>query len=381
MKKKLLLGTPTLTGGSWVVIEDLFPFLLDTFELQTIGLGTHRDAKAGETLKIPYYSFEKVNPKIGRNIYLNILFQIPLQIVLLYKLITYRPDVILSNGFTPIVSLIITAKILKVPIFIYYGSFLEDWVKNKLVLYQVKILGGLVDGVFVNSQLSKNDLKAFVNENKITVVNHSTDFKPFDINTRPDIRKHLGINNKEFVIAYVNRFIPAKGFKTLCELMKISNDIPNLKFRIGGDGIMLEEFLTIAKIRSNIKYLGFIVDREIIKKELTAADLVWTSADETYIVKPAVEALTMGTPIMIPDVAGIEEKYYSKVRLKKTLIPSTVGWIVNNEDVNEIHDLIKDLVENRLTDSMRRNCIDYAHEHYSSKNLLSAVEKLKSYAQ
>ena len=149
--KKIFVSTPTFTGGSWVCVEDLLNQIKDDYKVLVTGFGSPRMLPGIEYKKIPYYSFEKIDPRIGRNIFFNFLFQLPIQLFNLFYFTISRPNLLISNGFTSLILILPIAKLFRVPVVVYYGSYLTEWFKNRYVRKIVKFGCKFVTFVFVNS--------------------------------------------------------------------------------------------------------------------------------------------------------------------------------------------------------------------------------------
>lgn len=376
---KLLITTPTLTSGSWVVIENLLPFLEKEFEINIVGLGEGRSYKNIKITKIPYKSFETMNPKLGSNIFYNILYQFPLQLTNFYKLLSFDPQYILSNGFGPLIAILPLAKLLNKKVIVYYGSHLGVWLDKKYVLFLAKILNNFIDLMFVNSKDSLEDALRYIDIKKIKIIEHTTNFSAFTSIERENIRSKYNLKKDDFVIMLANRLVPSKNLPTLLLLInKIINDnkSSNIKFFFAGEGTMLNDVLDLEKKHPDrIKYLGKFgqTDKEALKEWLTAADLIWTNAETTYMSIGGVEALAVGTPIIISN-----EIYHQTRIVPKDLIPEIIGWVVDHNDIDKMADLIEKIAENRLTDKMRAHAKLYALEKFSTKNLENAVELIKN---
>lgn len=380
--KKIFISTPTLTGGSWVVIEDLISLLKDKYKINVVGFGAGRLIDGVEMKFIPYFSFEKINPKLGRNIFYNFLYQFPLQLINLFLFIRTRPNLVLANGFTSIIAILPLAKLFRIPVVVYYGSYLTDWFKNSLVKKAVTFGGNFVDLVFVNSQGSLEDISAVIPVKKISVIEHWTNFEPVHQEERTMLRSKNNLSSNDLVILFVGRFTKEKGIETLLKTIPLCSNISNIYFWIVGDGLLLPQIKQISETDSHTKYLGFVKEREKLKELFTIADLTWTFADETYIAKPGIESLALGTPLLVPETAAITEKYNLGIKIRATLVPSEIGWIVSDSYFDKNAQLIKDLSENtdRVT-SMRIACSTYAKEKYSQSNIANGVKVLESYVK
>lgn len=375
IKKKILVLTPTLTGGSWVCVEELLSASKDNFKYQVIGLGPSRKRKIGgvRTTRIPYFMFDKLGSEYASNIFFNYIYQIPLMVASLLAVPVYRPAVVLSNGFTPVLLAMPVCKLLGVKVVVYYGSFLERVIKNKFIHALFKRLNLFVDAVFVNSEGSKNDVSRFIDVGKILVIEHWTDIKPASFEERLRLRKELGVNNK-FLILYVGKLSPDKTFEYLLDAAGRLGDLGDLEIWFAGSGPLSFLVEEAASRIPAVSYLGFVKDAKKLIELYTVADITWSYADETYLSRPAIESLALGTPIMIPNTPAVMEKK-GKRRLPKSLFPGSVGWLVDIANTKEIAKLIREIKDTDVAgEEMRKECVRYAKKHYSRKNIEMAVE-------
>lgn len=376
MRHKLLICTPTLTSGSWVVIENLLPFLERKFEINIVGLGEGRTYKDIPTTKIQYKSFETINPKFGSNIFYNAFYQLPLQFTIIYKLFKFRPNIILSNGFGPLLTILLFTKILNIKVAVYYGTHLGTWFDYPLVLPMLKILNNFVDIVFLNSSDSKEDASNFLDEKKLMIVDHSTPYTTFSDSTRNELRKKYNLQHSDFVFIHANRQVPSKNVHTLLKLLEKTIHIKNLKYYFAGEGTMLDQILELEKKHPDqVKYLGKIgvIDKTELREWLTIADLAWVNAETTYMALSGVEALAHGTPIIISN-----EIYHQTRLVPESLIPKNVGWVVKHDDIDTMAKLIEEIVVKRLTHNMRKAASEDAQEKFSTRNLENVANKLIS---
>lgn len=370
-ERKILVLTPTLTGGSWVCIEELIAASHNRFHYSILGLGPTRRGKLKNIRiwRVPYFMYDKIKYKYGTNVLFNLLYQIPLIVITPFFLIL-RPDIILSNGFTPALAVMSLSKVFGTKIIIYYGSRLEPVFKNRRVLNLFKLLDFFVDYIFVNSKGSKDDVARFIERKKIVIIEHWTEVSPLTKKERLSLRKKMGLENK-FLILYVGKLSFDKLFGYLLKVAKIFKNDRNIQFWFVGSGELSDQVQEASKNFSNIKYLGFVGNVKKLIEFYTVADITWSYADETYLARPAIESLATGTPIMVPSTPAILGK---TVKLPKSLVPSKIGWLVDIDHLERIASLIKDIKKNKIAnDLMRKNCVDYAEKKYSRRNIQPAV--------
>lgn len=376
---KILVLTPTFTGGSWVCVEGLLSFLKERFKYIVLGLGPKREGElvGVKVVRIPYFMFDRLSSGLGSNIFFNYFYQFPLMLASTVAVLVCRPAVVLSNGFTPVLLAMPVCRVLKIPIIIYYGSFLERVVRNKFIFALFKRLDGFVSAVFVNSEGSRYDVSRFIDFKKTLVIENWTDLRPMSDEQRQRLRRKLGVE-KKFVVAFVGKLSKDKPFDYLLKIAEKLKDSQDVEVWFVGAGPLSQIVTDAAAKLSNVKYFGFVRETKKLAELYTAADILWGYADETYLARPAIESLAVGTPIMVPNTPAILEKK-GRVTLSPTLFPSSVGWLV---DINNLDEAISTV--NRFKNNpqsyrlMRRACAEYAGRRYSRNNIEAAVEVLST---
>jgi glycosyltransferase involved in cell wall biosynthesis len=153
-----------------------------------------------------------------------------------------------------------------------------------------------------------------------------------NIITLPDF-EILQNANKVFTVIFLSRIHPKKGLEMLFEA--ISRLDINLKLKIGGSGEdqYIEELKALAiklNIESKIEWLGWL-DRGEKFKELNNADLfILVSLNENFA-NVVIEALHMGTAVLISEEVGLSAFVKEK----------NLGWISTLE-VDNIAEKLKE---------------------------------------
>ena len=371
-KKRILVVTPTFTGGSWVVVEDMLNHLKDEYQITCVGLGVHRSIKDVAIVSLPYFRLDALPNKWGSNLIFNVIFQFPVELLAVLYYFILMPDLVLSNGFTSPLGIFLPAQIFKTRIIIYFNSYLERAAKSRVYLPIIKWLGKFADAVFVNSEGSFIDLSRFVERRKIFVINHWTDLRPMPNSLREKMRRDQGYRNK-FVISYIGKTSLEKGFDIFIKVMALLLKSKRYALIIAGpDGGYGPDIKKLSADNPSIRDLGFVESRESLRKVITVSDLVWSFGDETYLARPAIEALACGTPIMVPDRPAIPEKF-GKATIPHGLIPESVGWIINTDNLEMVAHAINRIRLTHKARDMRKSCSSYAARHYSFKNVLNGI--------
>jgi glycosyltransferase involved in cell wall biosynthesis len=139
--------------------------------------------------------------------------------------------------------------------------------------------------------------------------------------------------NKDFTLIFLSRIHPKKGLEKLFEAISII-DI-NLKLKIAGSGDSeyiegLKKLAVNLKIDSKIEWLDWL-DREKKFKELNNSDLfILVSLNENFA-NVVIEALHMGTAVLISEDVGLSDFVKEK----------DLGW-VSTLEVENIVDRLKE---------------------------------------
>ncbi|MDB4904326.1 MAG: hypothetical protein JWQ63_3607 [Mucilaginibacter sp.] len=139
--------------------------------------------------------------------------------------------------------------------------------------------------------------------------------------------------NEVFTIIFLSRIHPKKGLEKLFEAISLL-DI-SIKLKIAGNGdeeyiAGLKELAANLKITSKLEWLGWL-DREKKFKELNKADLfILVSLNENFA-NVVIEALHMGTAVLISENVGLADFVKEK----------NLGWI-STLDVENIVEKLKE---------------------------------------
>ncbi|MEM3449153.1 MAG: glycosyltransferase family 4 protein [Nitrososphaerota archaeon] len=365
-----------MSGGSWITLRDLILYSINRFDYTLVGYNSIRSTlhESVRCIVIPYIRYDKWGLLISSNTTLSLIFSIPLLITALVITFIIKPAIIIGNGLISSVFLAFFSRRWGTKIVVSHHGWLEGYV-SRLTLKVLSILSRTVDLVMVNSEGSFKDMCRVFPPDKIKIVPHWAHdifFKPVN---REKIRDSLGVSQK-FVILFVGRVDREKHIDILIQVSKILAKDDRGFFIIVGGGEWENKISSYTKVLPNLRYLGMINDRSQLRDLYIAADIVWSYADETYIAKPAVEALACGTPVLIPNIPAILKKRHKRISPK--ILPKDVGWIVET-DAKKIADLLFTLFNsNHIVKSMRNACLEYARKYYSSSNLANAIVYIES---
>ncbi|MBW2985799.1 glycosyltransferase family 4 protein [Candidatus Woesearchaeota archaeon] len=192
--------------------------------------------------------------------------------------------------------------------------------------------------------------------NKIKVIKPGIEldiFKPMPVN-----RKKFGIEEKDFVFAFINRFAEVKQFDLFEKaMMQIIDKHKHVKFLIIGKKLPVQH--------KNIINIGFI-NRMNLPKHYNLCDVyLITSEWETYSIA-GMEALSCGKPCIMTDVGGNPEQ----------IIPGKNGFLVKKDCSNLIETMENCINNPKLIKQMSKNARELALKNFNWDGKIKELIKL-----
>jgi len=371
-KPRVLVVTPSLRGGSWVSLRQLMEETWGTtaYTVVGLGLGGRLPRHIAGVLALPYLSYEVVGGRIAGHSILSALYETPLLALATLVTLAVRPRVIIGNGIVATAGCLLAAKLVGARIVLSYHGTVEGYVTPRFGRLSKRLLNS-VDLFLANSQGSAEDLSRVSDPRKILVVMHWVEDFFFDPPPRLEARQRLGVDGG-FVLGFVGRIDREKHSDVLLEAARRMQD-PEARFLFAGRGELEREVEEAARQDSRIRWLGYVEDRSRIRDLYAACDLVWTHAEETYLARPAVEALACGTPIVLPDVPAVTERARAGVRIRREMIPPGVSFLVR-PDAEVLSALLARLsADPGELARLRPLCREYALKHHSRAAVVPAV--------
>jgi starch synthase len=194
------------------------------------------------------------------------------------------------------------------------------------------------DGVrLLHSSLYDNLLKFGVDGERMKTIHRGVDttvFHPYYDGY--DVRKELGIEEKDFFILFVGRLIKMKGIEYLIRALKdLISQYGNLKLVIVGDGNAREDNERMASsIRENVIFAGY---RNDVYRFMCAADIVVLPSLCEGCPNVVLEAMACGTPVIASRVGAVPD----------IIENGRTGIIVELKDVEGLKKALVRLMENR----------------------------------
>jgi glycosyltransferase involved in cell wall biosynthesis len=185
-----------------------------------------------------------------------------------------------------------------------YSKIFCIWYK-----FMYRILTFRLKKMFTVSEFSKKELNKYFNIplEKVEVtyngIDHMKNIKPSE-----KIFSKFGIEKNNYVLA-VSSLNPSKNFKLILETAKIS---PEINFVIAGStnsAVFKEQGLEIA---SNVKFIGYVSDEDLVALYKYASCFVYPSIYEGFGIPP-LEAMYFNCPVILSDIEVFKEIYGDNV--------------------------------------------------------------------
>lgn len=153
------------------------------------------------------------------------------------------------------------------------------------------------------------------------------------------VREKFGIPLDAPVVGKIARLFPLKGHNELMDAApEIVRRVPNVRFFLIGDGILLEHLQARAKeygILDNFIFAG-LIERENIPELISAMDVVVHTSLREGLARVLPQSLAMGKPCVSFDIDGAPE----------VVINGETGYIVKPFDSVGLADSIAKILEN-----------------------------------
>ncbi len=158
---------------------------------------------------------------------------------------------------------------------------------------------------------------AGVSDAKVFVVRNGVDLKRYDDERAGrKLRAQLGLGDADFVVGYVARMVPQKGYETFIDaLATLKRDGVRMRAIVAGDTTLLEDSPDAYKrallervrrngLENNISFLGF---RDDVNAVMKASDVFVLASLKEPFGTTAIEAMAAGRPVVASDLPGPRE--------------------------------------------------------------------------
>lgn len=236
----------------------------------------------------------------------------------------------------------------RTPIIATFHNLIGDSWKSRAALIQIR--SGLSAGVAVSGAVAQS-LQCTISNN--------FDLRIIPNGVSPDFMAPREHNRQTNVVGCAARLSPEKGVDVL---LRASDSLPDIHFRIAGDGPMLQELLLMGG--NNVEFLGPV--RDMVSFYDSLSMLVVPSRQEGQGLS-ALEAMSRGVPVIASRVGGLKEM------LRDRVDALMVDPDQPDQLVSAIHELCQDT---ELRRSIAQAAKKKADESYNVVTMISALEKL-----
>src|SRR2546426_2892490 len=156
----ILLVTPALVGGSWMLIHELAGRLAPLMEIFVAAVSPRTQTVPDEKgYRIPWLDYEEYGPRIDRSLLAVLWFETPLAILSLLLWAWYRPRIWLGNGLLSCALGIIPQKISGGRLVVSYNAYMGEDRPGRIGL--ARLAAQHASLLLVNSQGSYDDARPF----------------------------------------------------------------------------------------------------------------------------------------------------------------------------------------------------------------------------
>ncbi|MCP3761376.1 glycosyltransferase family 4 protein [Domibacillus sp. A3M-37] len=241
-------------------------------------------------------------------------------------------------------------------------GFSKNFIRWYKILY--KNFARFSTRIFTVSEFSRDELIKYFPKlhNKITVINNGVNHV-LDVQSDEKILKKYGIESKSFILA-VSSLNPNKNFKIIHKAISKMDDFNGQVIIVGGKqaNVFANEDL---QTHSNIKWVGYVTDEELVCLYKNARFFVFPSIYEGFGLPP-LEAMTFGCPVIASNHECIKEICEDQV------------IYFNPLDESDLIGKIMELYHNdKLVDQMSKKGVKFTSKY----NWTNSTEKLLNYIQ
>jgi glycosyltransferase involved in cell wall biosynthesis len=234
----------------------------------------------------------------------------------------------------------------------------------------VRVSCWLATGVVANSRAAATSLfSERHNGSKVTIIPNSVDRNEFRSTVSPaEIRRELGLREGVPLVGVLASLRPEKDLQTfLGAAARVGKEMPEAQFLVIGDGTersKLEQCAFDLGLSDRILFLG---DRTEVANLLAALDVFVLSSLSESLPNAALEAMTMGRPVVATNVGGMPE----------LVVDGETGYLVPSRDTEAMARRILELLRNpERRCAMGQAGLERARQHFSSEVIKIRLESL-----
>lgn len=198
------------------------------------------------------------------------------------------------------------------------------------------------------------------------VISNSIDAAEFrECASERDFRAELELDEGDFLVAFVGRFIPEKGISAIIEASRTSELLNRrVVFALAGDGPLADEVKAAEGL--SLRWMGRL-GKDDVSALLQQSDALCLPSRSEGFSTTLLEAGACGCPAVVTDIGGARE-----------LIPDEhYGTIIDSMDAAHITSAFVKLADNReLLSEQSENCMNFVEKKYSWDVTARTVETL-----
>lgn len=296
--------------------------------------------------------------------------------IVINKINAFKPDIIHIHNFFHVASpsILYAARKYKIPVVMTLHNyrlicpsailFFNNRIYEKSI-HKIFPFDAIIKGVYRNSRL-ETAMVAFTTgihkvlgtwKTKVTRYIALTEFarnkfldsslkvSPHQIVVKPNFVEDFGTNlsERENFYLFIGRLSEEKG---IFKLLDSARSLPDISFKIIGDGPLKDEVMLAAQEHRNLEYLGFQQKEFIVEQLKKAKALLFPSVWYEGFPMTILEAFSCGTPVIASNLGGPGEIINDEVN----------GLLFNWKDTEAFGDAIKRLQGD--PDFQRKLCIN-----------------------
>lgn len=360
MKQKIIHLTSSLkVGGAESLICDILRHTKEDFEHHVIYFHYGPNVDRIKSLQIKTYQIKGLICKYDPIFCMRLLL----------FLIKIKPDYILSHLWSANLLGSLFAKVLKIPIIcvLHLASNVEAKSKNNYFRNSLdKITFKCATKLVAVSDAVNNDIlkSSSVVKNKLMTIKNGIDYNNV-VNQavlNQQKREDFGLNDKDFVIGCVGRFVPRKRHELLIKsFVSISKNYPDIKLFLLGNGPL--EFLLKSKVKElNIQDKIIFASSDVAYGFYPLFDIYVSTSQQEGLSIALLEAMSFGLPSIITNNSLNHEVISDNLN----------GFIIFDDFESNLQDIIKKLYFNAfLRQEVSKAAIVTVKEHFSFNKMIN----------
>ena len=246
--------------------------------------------------------------------------------------------------------------------------------KGRLKKHAMGAILSTVDAIHCVSDDARDNLLAYLKvlrrfQRKLVVVPHGIDVARFQSSTARDLRKELGLAPDTFLVGFLGRYMPEKGFRFLVDALQQLKNQHGLRRRplllsFGPDDAYIREERNRTGrmgLSESVRFLPFVAD---VAATLKGLDVVAMPSLREAAGLVAMETMVAGIPLIATECIGLRE-----------VIRDTPAYAVPPRDVAALaHALLAEMTN--PTTAKARQFAAEAASRFRADRQAAAIERL-----